>query len=126
MIYGTGIDIVRIKRIEKTIDRWKEKFIRRIFTENEIIYCQNKTNPASHFAVRFAAKEAAAKMFGTGIGKINWTDIRVVNNKTGKPYLNFEGEAQNLYNKKGIKSVHLSLSHEKEYAVAQVIAEGGQ
>ncbi|MGM0436778.1 MAG: holo-ACP synthase [Bacillota bacterium] len=126
MIYGTGIDIVEVKRVESIIKCWEDKFLNRIFTENEIKYCQKKSNPFPHFAARFATKEAVAKMFGTGLGKINWKDIEVINKEKGKPYLHFSGGAKKEAVKNNIKNVHLSLSHEKEYAIAQVVAEGGK
>ena len=126
MIYGTGVDIVKINRIKKMINRWGDKFLKRIFSEGEIAYCQQKNNSAPHFAVRFAAKEAAAKMFGTGFVNIKWTDIEVKKDERGKPYLIFNNEALKVSEKSEINRVHLSLSHEKEYAIAQVIGEGGQ
>ena len=126
MIYGTGIDIVKIERIAEMMNRWDKKFLKRIFTEHEIAYCKKKGSSASHFAARFAAKEAAGKMFGTGLGEIQWTDVEVRNNKKGSPFLEFSGRAEKFISNNKIEKVHLSLSHEKEYAVAQVIAEGGQ
>jgi len=126
MIYGIGIDIVEIKRIRNLLDRWQEKFLHRVFTKKEIEYCQNKSNPSSHYAVRFAAKEAAGKMFGTGLGNIGWKDIEVLHKDNGNPYLNFRNNAEKEIINNNIKNVHLSLSHEKEYAVAQVVAEGGK
>jgi len=126
MIYGTGIDIIKVKRVENLIERWQDKFLNKIFTKKEIEYCQKKPDPSTHFAVRFAAKEAVGKMFKTGLGKIKWKDIEVIHKKSGKPYLNFKGIAKKEAEKQNIENVHLSLSHEKEYAVAQVVAEGGK
>ena len=126
MIYGIGIDIVEIKRIRNLLDRWQEKFLHRVFTEKEIEYCQKKSNPSFHYAVRFAAKEATGKMFGTGLGNIGWKDIEVLHKDNGNPYLNFRNNAEKEIINNNIKNVHLSLSHEKEYAVAQVVAEGGK
>jgi|SRR6056297_12295 len=126
MIYGIGIDIVEIKRIRNLLDRWQEKFLHRVFTEKEIEYCQKKSNPSSHYAVRFAAKEATGKMFGTGLGNIGWKDIEVLHKDNGNPYLNFRNNAEKEIINNNIKNVHLSLSHEKKYAVAQVVAEGGK
>ena len=126
MIYGTGIDIIKVKRVENLIERWQDKFLDKIFTTKEIEYCQKKPDPSPHFAVRFAAKEAVGKMFETGLGKIKWKDIEVIHKKSGKPYLNFKGKAKKEAEKQNIENVHLSLSHEKEYAVAQVVAEGGK
>lgn len=126
MIYGTGVDIVNIKRVQNLIERWNEKFLNKVFSESEIDYCQNKSNMAVHFAARFAAKEAVAKMFGTGIGKINWRDIVVINDKNGKPEIELSGKAGELRKELEIEKIFLSISHEKKYAIAQVIAEGGK
>ncbi len=126
MIYGTGVDIVNIKRVQKMIEKWDEKFLSRIFIETEKDYCKKKSNEAVHFAARFAAKEAVAKMFGTGIGKVKWKDIIVINNKSGKPEIKLRGKAKDLKKELEIEKIFLSISHEKEYAIAQVIAEGGK
>ncbi|MGM0411273.1 MAG: holo-ACP synthase [Bacillota bacterium] len=126
MIYGTGVDIVNIKRVQNLIERWGKKFLNKVFSEREIDYCQNKNNVAVHLAARFAAKEAVAKMFGTGIGKINWRDIIVINDKNGKPEIELRGKARELRKELEIEKIFLSISHEKEYAIAQVIAEGGK
>lgn len=126
MIYGTGVDIVQVDRIKKIIERWGDKFLKRLFTAEEISYCKSKKEPAHYFAVRFAAKEAAGKMFGTGLGKIKWTDIEVKKDEYGCPSLRFYDQAEKFARKKGIERVHLSLSHEKEYSLAQVIGEGGK
>jgi len=126
MIYGIGTDIVKIKRVEKMINRWQERFLDRVFTKDEIEYCRKKSDSFPCFAARLAAKEAAGKMFGTGLGEINWKDIGVLNDRQGNPYLEFKALAKNKIKKNNIENVHLSLSHEKEYAIAYVIAEGGK
>ncbi|MFQ5901504.1 MAG: holo-ACP synthase, partial [Thermodesulfobacteriota bacterium] len=82
MIYGIGVDIVRISKFKKALDRWGEKFINRIFTHEEILYCQVKRCPEEYFAVRFAAKEAVFKAMGEGL---SWGDIEVRRRRTGKP-----------------------------------------
>ncbi|WP_209125120.1 holo-ACP synthase [Alkalihalobacillus sp. BA299] len=116
MIIGTGIDIVEIKRIQKAIER-TDKFVMRILTHNE----RKKYNDLSskrqieYLAGRFAAKEAFVKALGTGISKqVGWQDIEVLNDKfSGKPIIYWNGD----------EVVHISISHSKEYAVAQVIIE---
>lgn len=123
MIKGLGIDLVNIKRIEKIIDKWGSKFLLKVFTPAEIEYCQSKTLSDQHFAARFAAKEAAVKMLGCVEG-IAWQDIEVVKNNNGRPELVFTGQAKVSAEKFGIKNIHITISHEKKMAVAQVIGEG--
>ncbi len=125
MIKGLGIDIVEVKRIKKMKRRWQERFLTKIFTEQEIDYCQSKKNSAQHLAARFAAKEALVKCLGTGFRNISLIDIEVIKDNQGKPVLKVYGRARELVEKKGIEKLHISLSHEKKYAVAEVIGEGG-
>lgn len=95
-----GIDIVGIKRIEKLFSS-HEGFLKRIYTEKEVEYCKPKKNKYQHFAVRFAAKEAVFKALGTGwIGTMKWTDIELLNDALGKPYLNLYGSVKELADKK--------------------------
>jgi holo-[acyl-carrier protein] synthase len=124
MIYGIGIDMVEITRIEKASQRWGDRFLKRVFTEVEIEYCYNMTCPSARFALRFAAKEAFSKALGLGIGKgVNFRQIEVMNAPNGQPYLNLYGRAKELCNHHGVKKSHLSLSDEGLYALAVVILE---
>jgi holo-[acyl-carrier protein] synthase len=125
MIKGTGIDITSVIRIKRIIERWGDRFLNKVFTEEERIYCLNKAIPAQHFAARFAAKEAAFKMLGTGLRDNSWNDVTIYKNSLGKPEVNLQGKAARKAEKLGIEKIYISLSHEKNYAVAQVIAEGG-
>lgn len=125
MIKGIGVDIVRVNRIQKIINKWGSRFLYRVYTNSEINYCKDYSNPVIHYAGRFAVKEAAVKMLGTELAGISWHDFEVVNTSEGKPELYLSGQAAYLQQKKGIDMVHVSISHEKEYAVAQVIGEGG-
>lgn len=116
-----GIDIVEIKRIEKLFSS-HEGFLKRIYTEKEVEYCKPKKNKYQHLAVRFAAKEAVFKALGTGwIGTMKWTDIELLNDALGKPYLNLYGSVKDLADKKNIGNVSVSVSHCLDYAVAQVL-----
>jgi holo-[acyl-carrier protein] synthase len=117
-----GIDIVEIKRIQNLFSKHSD-FLRRIYTEKEVAYCQQKRrNPYQHFAARFATKEAVFKALGTGWrGKMKWTDIEVLNDKLGKPYLNLYGAVKEAADKKNINDIAVSLSHCKEYAIAEVL-----
>ena len=124
MIVSTGIDIVAVYRIRKTIAR-TPRFVQRVFTEAERAYCEGKGVGASQsYAGRFAAKEAFLKALKTGWrGKITWTEIEVVSDELGAPSLNLTGEALTLIKERGADRVHLSISHTDEYAFAQVILE---
>jgi len=116
-----GIDIIEIKRIERLISA-NEGFIKKIFTEKELEYCTPKKNKYQHFAARFATKEAMFKALGTGWrGKMKWTDIELLNDERGKPYLNFYGSVKELVDEKNINSASVSLSHCNDYAIAQVL-----
>ena len=124
-IFGIGTDIVNIKRIEKILKNKKSNFKKKIFTKNEISYCDNKTNPCSFYAKRFAAKEALSKALGTGINKdISFKNIQVLNNKKGKPYILLKGKTASFLKKKTKSktcSIHLSLSDDIPWAQATVI-----
>ena len=124
-IFGIGTDIVNIKRIEKILKNKQSTFKKKIFTENEILYCNNKRNPYPFYAKRFAAKEALSKALGTGINKdISFKNIQVSNDKKGKPYILLKGKTESFLKKK-IKSknysIHLSLSDDTPWAQATVI-----
>ena len=123
MIKGTGIDIVKIERMQKAI--LKENFVRRVFSTSEQEYCISKNRQAAYsYAARFAAKEAFVKALGTGFVAGKLTDIEVVNDLQGKPTLVLGGLFREIKKKKKIENIHLSLSHTAEYAMAQVILEG--
>ena len=124
-IFGIGTDIVNIKRMEKTLKNKNSNFKKRIFSKNEIIYCEKKKNSFSYYAKRFAAKEAFSKALGTGIRKgINFKDIEIFNDNFGKPSIKLKGTTANFLKRK-IKnkkySIYLSLSDELQWAQATVI-----
>ena len=121
-IYGIGTDIVSIKRIKSSLK--KKKFIKRIFNELEVLKCRKVSTHYNCYAKRFAAKEAFSKAIGTGISKgINFNEIVVLNNSSGKPHIDLRGETKKKIKKilkqKKIK-ISLSLSDERDYAVAFV------
>ena len=129
-IFGIGTDIVNIMRMKKSLRKKNKIFKNRIFSENEIIYCEKKKNSSSFYAKRFAAKEALSKALGTGIRKgINFKDIEVINNKYGKPAIKLRGSTANFLKKK-IKnkkySIYLSLSDDSPWAQATVIISYSQ
>jgi holo-[acyl-carrier protein] synthase len=124
MIIGTGIDIVNINRIERLMTRWGDLFLDRVFTQKEILKCQQKARPPECFAVRFAAKEAFLKAIGWGLRNgIQWTDIEVENDVMGKPLFSFHRKAKEVCETLRIRNILLTLSHDRPYAVAHVLLE---
>ncbi len=124
MIFGTGLDIIEIARIKSSIERFSEKFEERVFTQGEIDYCRSQANPIPHFAGRFAAKEAILKSLGTGMADgISWKDMEVLNQESGKPKLTLQGNGKTIAESLNIKQIHISITHDRNYAVAHAIAE---
>jgi len=123
-VIGIGVDLVECDRIQRSLDRFGEKFLRRIFTEGEIEYPMSMKFPARHLAARFAAKEAVSKAFGTGIGKaMGWRNIDIRKKKSGEPFLVFSGPAQELASKRAVTSALITLSHTEHNALACVVLE---
>ena len=124
MIIGIGIDLVDVRRMEGIIFRWQDKFLKRIFTEKEISYCNNKKNPAQRFATRYAAKEAFIKaLYPKGTEGINFRDIEI-SVKDNRPAVNMYDRVKKHVEAKGIKHIHLMLSHDGNYGIANVVLEG--
>ena len=124
MILGTGVDIAEVARIRQSIERFGDRFLRRIFTEDEIGYCERRASRCESYAARFAAKEAAMKALGTGWSRgVRWRDIEVVRPKGQRPTIQFHGEAAAIAAKLGTKNIALSLTHTSEEALAHVILE---
>lgn len=123
-ILGIGVDLVEVERIQHSLDRFGERFMKRVFTEGEITYCQSMKFAARHFAARFAAKEAVSKAFGTGIGKaMGWRDIDVHKKESGEPFLVLYGGADRLAKSRDMKSSWITLSHTEHHAVAMIVIE---
>jgi holo-[acyl-carrier protein] synthase len=124
MIYGVRNDIVEIGRIERALERFGERFARRVLCEPELKRFRSHRKPAAYLAKRFAAKEAFTKALGTGIrAPANWHGVWVKNLPSGKPVLEYSAALQSLLKTRGVTSAHLSLSDEKEMAFATVILE---
>ena len=124
MIVGTGVDIAEVPRIRKSIERFGERFLRRVFTEGEIRYCERKAGRFESYAARFAAKEAGMKALGTGWSRgVRWRDIEVVRPKGQRPTIQFHGEAAAVAIRLGTKNIALSITHTSEQALAHVILE---
>ena len=123
-VLGIGVDLVECARIERSIERFGEKFLHRVFTDGEIAYSMSMKFPARHLAARFAAKEAVSKAFGTGIGKaMGWRDIDVRKKPSGEPYLVFGGPAEEVSRQRGVASALITLSHTEHHAMACVVLE---
>ena len=124
MIFGTGLDIIEIKRIKKSIEKYSPKFEQRVFTSNEISYCKSQGDPAKHYAARFAVKEAVSKCLGTGItGTLGFQDMEITHEETGKPVLKMIGKGKELFQRLKLKSIHITISHDRTHAIAHAIAE---
>ncbi len=123
-LFGIGIDIVQIDRMEKMIEKHGDVFAKKVFHENELKIYQDLKHKARFLAKRFAAKEAFAKAFGTGIAEgITLPNIEVSNNELGKPVIILHAKTMEKFDASNASSIFLSLSDEKMYAVAQVIIE---
>jgi holo-[acyl-carrier protein] synthase len=126
MIYGIGVDLVKTSRIAASIERYGERFLARVFTPQEIAYCQGRARGRdSAFALRFAAKEAFSKALGVGLRRdgIRWREVEVVPNPLGKPELQVTGRAADLCAASGITVMHLSPTDQHDQALAVVILE---
>jgi holo-[acyl-carrier protein] synthase len=125
MIVGTGVDITEVTRVREALERFGERFLRRVFTPAEVAYCASKRNNLERLAARFAAKEAALKALGTGLRHgITWRDVEVRRQPGGRPTIAFSGIAAEFAARLGVKNIALSLSHTAEQAIAMVILEG--
>lgn len=123
MVKGVGVDIVNCRRIGDNISRWGDKFLQRIFTEKEIRYCSGRRDYPLHFAGRFAAKEALVKALRRR-GGIKWKEIEI-GERGNIPEIKLRGGAKEIARRQGVEELWVSISHEGEYAVAIVVAEGG-
>jgi holo-[acyl-carrier protein] synthase len=127
MIVGTGIDLIEIGRIQQSMDRYGQRFLDRVYTAAEQAYCLRKRKAAESFAARFAAKEAGAKALGTGISHgVNWLEIEVVREPSGRPTLQFHGRAAEFAARLHTTGAALSITHTVEFAMASVVLEDGR
>jgi holo-[acyl-carrier protein] synthase len=123
MIYGIGIDIVRIERMKAAVSRWGDALLRRLFTEGEIAYAYAKKEPFQSLSVRFAAKEACIKAVGPH-APVSFRDIEVLSDGGGRPVLEVKGRLGEFLRDRAVTRLHVTLSHEREYGVACVVIEG--
>ncbi len=121
MVEGIGIDVVEIDRMEDTIDRWGDVFLRKIFTDCELTYASSKRSPVPHIAGRFAVKEAVAKAVATGWrGGFRWKDVEVENNPSGKPSVILHGRLREMLKE---NEILVSISHSDKIVVAIVLIQ---
>src|SRR5437762_5550544 len=121
-IVGTGIDICEVARVRDAIERFGQRFLKRVFTQAEREYCESKRNRVERYAARFAAKEAAMKAIGTGLRRgVSWQDFEIGREAGGRPTLEIRGKGAEFAAKLGMKRAALSITHTREQAMAQVI-----
>jgi holo-[acyl-carrier protein] synthase len=124
MILGIGIDIIEVARIASSYEKFGERFVNRILHADEIAYCLSHKNPAPFLAVRFAAKEAISKAFGTGIGaQLGWRDMEIGRKASGEPFVVLHGNGKKLFKSRRAKNLLVSLSHTANYAAATAVLE---
>ena len=124
MIVGVGIDIIEIDRVAAAVER--DSFVRRVFADEEQAYCDSRgVHRAASYAARFAAKEATVKALGTGFSGGSWREVYVVLDEKGKPHVRLRGYYADLARSLGVSAIHVSLTHARDYAAAQVIMWGG-
>jgi holo-[acyl-carrier protein] synthase len=125
MIVGMGIDVAEVKRIGEVIEAQRDRFLRRVYTAEEVAYCERFKNRYERYAGRFAVKEAAMKALGTGWSRgVRWVDLEVVRQRGGRPTLTLKGQAKKIADAMGVKNIAISITHTAEQAFAQVIFEG--
>jgi len=121
MIRGIGVDILEIERIRRSMERYGDRFLGKVFTAQEIAYCTGKSNVCQHFAARFASKEALSKALATGWrGELRWKDVEVINDTSGQPHIALHGP---LRKSLSASSIFVTLSHSETHVVAIVLIE---
>ncbi len=124
-VKGLGVDLVEVSRLRRVVERWKERFLRRVFTQEELDYCLKRRDPIPHLAARFAAKEACLKALGTGLRMgVSWRELEVRRESGQPPTLVLSGRSKAIGLSKGVTQVLLSLTHDGDYAFAQAMLMG--
>jgi holo-[acyl-carrier protein] synthase len=124
MIVGIGVDLVEVERLNRAIQCYGDRFVSRVFSPEEAAYCRRCAHPEQRFATRFAAKEAALKALGVGWAQgLQFRDVEVTNNELGAPAITFSGRALELSRRLEVETVHVSLTHHRNFAIAQVVLE---
>ena len=117
-----GVDIIEIQRVSRAYHKHPRSFLKRLFTEREVRQLAARSHAEKHLAARFAGKEAVFKALGAGLGSIPWTDVEILSLPSGEPSVYLHGKAAQRAEELGLKEIIISLSHCREYAVAQVVA----
>ncbi len=127
-VRGIGVDLVENERMQAALNRWGASFKRKIFLPTEQSYCDSRARPASHYAARFAVKEAVSKAFGTGVhAQLHWRDIEVVRDpSSGAPSVRLSARGRQLADRHGVSGVQVSLAHTRRYAVATALLIGSE
>lgn len=126
-VKGLGVDLVEVSRLRRVVERWKERFLRRVFTQAELDYCLKRRDPIPHLAARFAAKEACLKALGTGFRMgVSWRELEVRREAGQPPTLVLRGRSKAIGLSKGATQVLLSLTHDGDYAFAQAMLMGAR
>lgn len=125
MIIGHGIDIIDVERVDSLLQRFSQRFTQRIYTLEERNYCFSQPRPVESFAARLAGKEAVYKTMSSHLKVLRWREINIVCGKEGRPQIKLRKRTADVADKIGIKNWHISLSHERKFSIASVIAEGG-
>ncbi len=124
-LLGLGMDLVEIERIEDSMKKFGQRFLSRIFHPSEVAYAESQARPATHLAARFAAKEAASKAFGTGIGKsLPWLGMEIGRHSSGEPFLRFHASGADLAKTRGVARALVTLSHTRTHSAATVALLG--
>ena len=122
IVRGIGVDLVHLPRMRAIIERWQDRFLQRIFTQDEIAYCRARRDPVPHFGARFAAKEAGLKALGTGLGLgVRWRELEVRREQGQAPVLVLSGRCREISLTRGGDRMLLALTHDGDYALAQVV-----
>ena len=124
-VKGIGVDLAQISRLRRVVERWSDRFLRRVFTQAEIAYCRQRRDPIPHLAARFAAKEATLKALGTGLSMgVKWRELEVRRERGQAPTMVLTGRSEAIARAKGASRVLLSLTHDGDYAMAQAMLVG--
>jgi len=124
MVVGLGVDIIQNNRIQSIVEKWGDKFLKKIFTDYELEFIKKHNQKTQRYASNYAAKEAVVKALGTGFRNgIRFRNIELKRDNMGKPFIELAGTTKNFADDRGINKIHTTISHEKDYSVAVVIFE---
>lgn len=126
-VKGIGVDLAQVERLRRVVARWNERFLRRVFTDQELAYCRRRRDPIPHLAARFAAKEATLKALGIGLRLgVSWRELEVRRERGQAPVMVLHGRSKAIAEARGGRCVLLSLTHDGDYALAQAMLLGDE